>query len=340
MERFLHHHLEELHSQTDMKNLVDSLSQRIATHQSRVHQIVYSEPLENIEVTLWVLLGVAADQPMESNFFPGILEGLLGRLGIAAPGEKNPPTSAKEGVARLWASAVLDAVQKMEKRQVRLETSGSSGMPSGLYLNYEEDFLNYRSHQVPGVFTDPLFLPNMVNLVIPPVLSRVPPFAAVKDRPTISMESVDDRDGAVPPSPSPSTVSTPTAEKSKVGLPATPIQIIGNSDTESDKTENLEPKVDSSHSAQMFPPKSDRALRKRTHGKTDSAGDSKDGAPSPKRVTIKKEMEVDDNESSSSTGLSDETLRDHRFMVYGRDSTAVHEVRAKILSLEAETRPS
>ena len=99
MERFLHHRLEELRSQTDMKNLIDSLSQRIATHQSRVHQIIYSEPLENIEVTLWVLLGVAADQPMESNFFPGILEGLLGRLGITAPGEKNPPTSAKEGAA-------------------------------------------------------------------------------------------------------------------------------------------------------------------------------------------------------------------------------------------------
>ena len=44
MERFLHHRLEELRSQTDMKNLIDSLFQRVATHQSRVHQIVYSEP--------------------------------------------------------------------------------------------------------------------------------------------------------------------------------------------------------------------------------------------------------------------------------------------------------
>ena len=99
MERFLCHCLEELHSQTDMKDLIDSLSQRIAAHQSRMRQIVYSEPMENIEVILWVALGVAADQPMESNFFPGILEGLVGRLGITAPGEKNPPTSAKEGVA-------------------------------------------------------------------------------------------------------------------------------------------------------------------------------------------------------------------------------------------------
>ena len=119
-----------------------------------------------------------------------------------------------------------------------------------------------------------------------------------------------------------------------------PIQIIGKSDIESDKTENLEPEIDSSYSAHMFLPKSDHALRKWTRGKTDSARDSKDGAPSPKRATIKKEKEVDNNESSSSTGLSDEILRDHRFMVYGRDSTAVHEVKAKILSLEAEMRPS
>ena len=111
-----------------------------------MHQIVYGEPMQNIEVLLQVILEVAVDQPMERNFFPGILEGLLGRLSIAAPGEKNPPTSVKEGTARLWASAMLNAVQKTEKRQVRLETSGSSGMPSGLHLNYEEDFLNYQSH--------------------------------------------------------------------------------------------------------------------------------------------------------------------------------------------------
>ena len=340
MDRFLHHHLKELRSQADMRNLIDSLSQRVAVHQSRVRQIVYSEPLKHVEVTLRVLLGVAADQPVESNFFPG----REGRLGIAAPGEKNSPTSSKEGAAQLWASTILDAVQKMEKKLVRLETSGSSGMPSGLHLNYEEDFLNYRSHQVPGAFTDPLFLPSMINsvykLVIPPVLAGAPPFTAASDCPTTPMESVDDSDATVPPSPLPSTAGTSTAEKGRAGLPATPVQIIGDSDTESDKTENLEPEEDSSHSAQVLPSKSDHALRKRTRSKRDSSKNSKDGASSPKRVAVKKEKEVDNNESSSSTGLSDETLHYHRFTVYSKDSTAVHEVRAKILSLEAEMKPS
>ena len=171
---------------------------------------------------------------------------------------------------------------------------------------------------------------SMYKLVRSPVLAEAPPFTAANDHPTTPVESVDDRDGTVMPSPSPSTVGIPTAEKGRAGLPATPVQSMGDSGAESDKTEDLEPEEDSSYSTQVFPSMSDCALRKRTRSKSDGSKDSQDGAPSPKRVTIKKEKEVDDNESSSSTGLSDETLHDHRFTVYSRDSTAVHEVRARI----------
>ena len=181
---------------------------------------------------------------------------------------------------------------------------------------------------------------SVYKLVRPPVLAEAPPFTAANDCPTTPVESVDERDGTVTPSPSPSTASIPTAEKGRAGLLATPVQIIGDSDAESDKTEDLESEEDSSYSAQVFPSMSDHALRKWTRSKSDGSKDSKDGAPSPKRVTVKKENEVDNHESSSSTGLSDETLRDHRFTVYGKDSTAVHKVRAKILSLKAGTRPS
>ena len=244
----------------------------------------------------------------------------------------------------MWASAVVDAVQKMKKRQVRLGTSESSGMPPGLHLNYEEDFLSYRSHQVPGVFTDPLFLPNMVNsvykLVRPLVLAEAPPFTAATDHPTTPAESVDDRDGAATPSLSLSTAGIPTAEKDRAGVPTTPVQSMGDSGAESDKTKDLEPEEDSSYSAQVFQSTSDHALRKQTCGKSDGSKDSQDGAPSPKRVAVKKEKEADDSEGSSPTGLSDETLHDHRFTVYSRDSTAVHKVRSRILGLKAGMKPS
>ena len=99
MDRFLHHRLEELRSQADVRNLIESLSQRVAAHQSRMHQIEYSEPLKHVEVALRVFIGMAADQPVESNFFLSILEGLLGRLDIAVPGETTPPTPSREGAA-------------------------------------------------------------------------------------------------------------------------------------------------------------------------------------------------------------------------------------------------
>ena len=156
-----------------------------------------------------------------------------------------------------------------------------------------------------GVFTDPSFLPNIVNsvykLVRPSVLAEAPSFATANDCPTTPVESVDDRDGIVAPSPSPSTAGAPTAEEDGAGLPTTPVQIMDDSGTESDKIEELEPEEDSSYSAQVFPSTSDHALRKQTHGKSDGSKDSQDGAPSPKRVMVKKEKEVDDNESSSST---------------------------------------
>ena len=56
-ERFLHHRLEELRSQTDMKNLIDNLSLRVAAHQSRARQIVLGKPMENTEFLQRVILG-------------------------------------------------------------------------------------------------------------------------------------------------------------------------------------------------------------------------------------------------------------------------------------------
>ena len=99
MERFFQHCHDELRSQQSTRSLVESLSERVGAHQSRVHQIVYGKPLKHIEVILWIIMGMAADQPVESNFFPGILEGLLGRLYIASFGEMNPPTLSREGAA-------------------------------------------------------------------------------------------------------------------------------------------------------------------------------------------------------------------------------------------------
>ena len=127
---------------------------------------------------------------------------------------------------------------------------------------------------------------SVYKLTGPPVLAKVPPFSAATDLPTPE-ESVDDGGGMVVPSPSPSTASTLTAEKGRAELPATPIQIMGDSEMESNKTEDPEPEGDSSHSAQVVPSTSGRTLRKQMCGKLEGSKDSKDGAPSPQKGNSK-----------------------------------------------------
>ena len=132
-------HLEELRSQQETRNLIGELSSRITDHRGRVHQLLHSEPLRHPEVVLLILVGMAADRPLKSNFFPGLLEGLLGSLGIAAPGEGNPPSSSWEGAGHTWSSAVCEAILQIEQKEV--EAPGAVGLPQSLDLHYEEDFL-------------------------------------------------------------------------------------------------------------------------------------------------------------------------------------------------------
>ena len=125
------------------------------------------------------MVGLAVDRPLESNFFPGLLEGLLGSLGIAAPGEGNPPTSSCEGAGHAWSTAVHQAISRIEQKDV--EAPEAVGLPPNLDLHYKEDFLEKQRHLIPPVSSDPLFIPKMAKVVFkvvkPPVVLKVLPSA-------------------------------------------------------------------------------------------------------------------------------------------------------------------
>ena len=127
MEKFIQSCLRGLQSQQETKNLIGELSSRVVDHRGRVHQLLHSEPLRHPEVVQLILVGLAADRPLESNFFPGLLEGLLGSLGIAASGKGNPPTSSHEDASHAW-SAVHEAISWIEQE---VEAPGAMGLPPG-----------------------------------------------------------------------------------------------------------------------------------------------------------------------------------------------------------------
>ena len=323
MQKFIQFRLEELQSQQETKNLIGELSSRITNHRGRVRRLLSSEPLRHPEVIPLVLVGMAANRPLESNFFPGLLEGLLGRLGIAAPREGNPPTSSREGAGRLWSSAVHEAISQIEQKEV--EIPGTVGLPQCLNLRYEEDFLKKWSHQIPAVFPDPLFMPSMANAVYkvvkPPVVPKALPSASGHK---VSSVSSQPEDGGPEPEVSEPKESAPSTPK-----PSQQVQerVTEASNTDSDKADEPTPEEEQ-------PPQGLKVkipLRLLKHGSKAMTRSSRDGA-TPSKVW--KELEANEAETTASTRPSQAALQKARFELYKKDLPEVKEVHARILGLE------
>ena len=322
MEKFIQSWLEELQSQHETKNLIGELSSRITDHRGRVHQLLCSEPLRHPEVVPLILVGLAVDRPLKSNFFPGLLEGLLGSLGIAASGEGNPPTSFREGAGRAWSTAVHEAISEIEQKDV--EAPGAVGLPPGLDLHYEEDFLEKRRHQVPPIFSDLLFIPNMAKAVFkvvkPPVVLKALPSASSREVPSTPHQLED---------------GGPKLEVSKLGesAPSTSQpsqqvqeQISWASNTDSGKADESIPEEQPHPSLKVKLP-----LGLLKHGHKATTSSSKDGATPSK---VQKETEAKEAEASTLTGPSEAALWKARFELYKKDLPEVQEVRARILYLD------
>ena len=259
------------------------------------------------------------------QFLSNVLECLLGCLGINATGGKNPPTSSREGVAQMWASAVQKAVHKMEGRDVTSKVA--SVETQGLHVDYEEDFLQCRSSQVPRIFSDPKFLPSIATsvyeLAIPSTTEEAAPLQAAPSR--AAPEKSAPLGG---PAGGPGGTSTP-----RMSLPPSPMGIMDDSDTDSVTTiacvdlDQSQPQ----ESSTIY----DRVLRNR-HCR--ASGGSKNDAPPLKKITVR--LVPGQTGGSSSTGLTDEVLHDQRFKVYEKDNETVHQVRMKILGLGDKMKPS
>ena len=237
MEKFIQSCLEELQSQQETKNLIGELSSKITDHRGRVCQLLRSEPLRHPEVVPLVLVGLAADRPLKSNFFPGLLEGLLGSLGTAASGEGDPSTSSREGAGHAWSTAVGQAISQIEQKEI--EAPGAVGLPPGLGLHYEEDFLEKQRHLIPPIFLDPLFIPNMAKAVFkvvkPPVVLKALPSASSHEVPSAPHQP---EDGEPKPGVSKLEESIPSTSQPSQQVQE---QISGASDTDSSKTDEPTP---------------------------------------------------------------------------------------------------
>ena len=288
-----------------------------------MRELLNSEPLRHPEVIPLIMVGLAVDRPLESNFFPGVLEGLVGSLGITASGEGNPPTSSIEGAGHAWSTAVREAVSRIEQRDA--EAPEAVGLPPSLDLHFEEAFIETQRHLIPPVFSDPLSIPKMAKAVFelarPPVVSKVLPSThrcvALSAPP--QPESSGHEQGVLKSGePIPST-SQPT--------PVVQEQISEASDSNSDGADEAPPEMELPR--RTLEVRLPLKLLKRSHQTT--ASSSKDGVTPSK---VRKEPKAKEAEVGTPTGPSEAALQKARFELFQKDLPEVQEVRARILELQ------
>ena len=99
-----HDFLEDLvkSHQTDeeLEKLLTALSKWISAFEDHVWDLALSKQLAEEEVALCVNLALMATRPIIGNYFNGVLEGLVGSLGIKIHEDKDPPHSTQEGLER------------------------------------------------------------------------------------------------------------------------------------------------------------------------------------------------------------------------------------------------
>ena len=139
MEGFLQRCLHKLSSQLESQEMIEELSLTLSAHASRIREVIQAPGLHEPAVFQRVMVGPAMDQPLEAIFFPGILDGLTGRLSLMPPGVADPPTSARAGMSRRWAAAIREAVVRNEGRDINLEQATPNVVHPGLHLDYDLD---------------------------------------------------------------------------------------------------------------------------------------------------------------------------------------------------------
>ena len=131
---FLEDLVKSLQTNKELKKLVTTLSRRISAFEDCIWELALSKELAEEEVALRVNLALTATRPVIGNCVNGVLEGLVGSLGIKVHEDEDPPCSIQEGLERHLA----EELQQSSASTPSLEGCESHGLHVGYSLEYAD----------------------------------------------------------------------------------------------------------------------------------------------------------------------------------------------------------
>ena len=335
---FMNARLQELSSRSELLDLIEEAARLMGRHNNRVWELVRNPDLGLSDVYSRVLIGLLAQQPIEADLFPGILEGLAGNLGLSPAGTVDPPRSRQEGMMRRWATALRQAAYDPSDTG---QGSASSTTPLGLHLDYSMEFRSRRVGDIPPALTSSL-LPSFPVLEKPRPGEPLPPPAAQQPEETDSPQSpLPDEEGEadIQPHRRKMLVQFPFQKRKAAGPQGTPSkECTGQFGISSDKEDESVVTVSDDGSD----PDGASTSTGRTVP-TSSRKWSQEGGPSDAPPT-KKPADKDETAPSQEQNLPAEAteaiLITTRNELYGKDYPHVQEVRARLLGLAPDVTPT
>ena len=285
------------------------------------------------------MLSLAVEQPMEAVLLPGILDGLSARLGIPAPGMVNPPTSAREGVSRRWATALREAIMMTEGREVNSDRITQHVVHPAFHQDYAADFRSWRVVDIAPTLTSPLLVGIASSMRLPerPTMPEEP------GTPKVQEHLEGDGEAPVQPAiPDPSHIdeTMETEEEKPLGilpidldatiptnLPEDLADIIVLDDDDLSFTDSYPVGV----STPIIVSASDhkRLLEETSPSTSPQKKQATEGAVDPPSPPV-----------SLPKGTTEKDLLPRRHKVFSSDYEWVQRVRGKLLRLEANDSPS
>ena len=335
---FMNARLQELSSRSELPDLIEEAATLMDRHNNWVWELVRNPDLGLSDVYSRVLVGLLAQQPIEADLFPSILEGLAGNLGLSPAGTVNPPRSRQEGMMRRWATALRQAAYDPSDTG---QGSASSTTPLGLHLDYSMEFRSRRVGDIPPALTSSL-LPSFPFLEKPrPGEPPSPPAAQQPEETDSPQFPLPDEEGEVDIQPhrQKMLVQFPFQKRKAAGPQGTPSkESTGRFGVSSDKEDESvitvsddgsDPDGASTSTGRTVPTSS----RKR----------SREGGPSDALPT-KKPADRDETAPQQEQDLPAETMEAVLIMtrneLYGKDYPHVQEVRARLLGLAPDITPT
>ena len=169
---FLQERVSEMESMVELQELSEALSERFNNHQSQIWEIVLGPGMSDPRVSTRVNAALSAVQPMVTNYFGGVLEGLMGCLSLTVPPDDEAARSTQEGVEWRIAEALKKSLLPVAER--------SGDPPQGLHVGYKLDFFHRDSVPLIPVLSstalpDLLKAMDRLHLQVPPVPQEARP---------------------------------------------------------------------------------------------------------------------------------------------------------------------